>query len=143
MGTSKEFASLLRWSSPFLFQAAIPPADAAVVDACLDLIENEPELIASLWQKTNYLRQQLIDFDFDVGESKSPIIPVYVRDPKVLKKMEKELFEQGIFTLAVQYPIVKASEGRFRFIVNNSHTQKDIDHLIHVLVKLGKKHGLI
>ncbi len=143
LATSKEFSSMLRWSSPYLFQAPIPPADVAVVDACLDLIENEPEIVTALWKKTNYLRQTLIDLGFDVGKSESSIIPVFVRDSEILKKMEKELFEQGIFTLAIQFPVVKVSESRFRFIVNNSHTKEDIDHLIGVLYKLGKKHGLI
>jgi 7-keto-8-aminopelargonate synthetase-like enzyme len=57
--------------------------------------------------------------------------------------MEKELYEEGVFTIAIQYPVVKASEVRFRFIVNNSHAIEDIDHLVDILSKLGKKHGLI
>ncbi len=104
--TSKEFASFLRWSSPYLFQAPIPPADVAVVDACLDLIENEPKIVAALWEKTAYFRRQLIHLGFDVGQSESPIVPVYIRDNEILKKMEKELFEQGIFSIAIQYPVV-------------------------------------
>jgi 7-keto-8-aminopelargonate synthetase-like enzyme len=40
IATSKEFASFLRWSNAYLFQAAIPTADAVVVDTCLDLIQN-------------------------------------------------------------------------------------------------------
>lgn len=143
LATSKEFASFLRWSPSYLFQAAIPPADVAVIDACLDLIENEPQIIASLWSKTHYLRQKLMEAGFDVGESKSPIIPVYIRDSVALKEMEKELFERGIFTIAIQYPVVKHSESRFRFIVNNSHTQEDINHLINVLITLGIKYGII
>ena len=130
-------------SSPYIFQAAIPPADVAVIDACLDLIESEPEIIESLWEKTHYLREKLIGLGFDVGHSESPIVPVFIRDVDILRKMEKELFEHGIFTIAVQYPAVKTFEVRFRFIVNNSHTKKEIDNLIKVLSKLGQRHGLI
>jgi len=143
IATSKEFASFLRWSNAYLFQAAIPPADAVVVDACLDLIQNDPNLIASLWHKTKYLRQKLIDLGFDVGNSSSPIIPVYIRDPEIIKRMEKDLFEQGIFTVAITYPAVKSTEVRFRFIINNSHTMQDIDSLIKILYELGKKYDLI
>ena len=143
VATSKEFATFLRWSTSYLFQAAIPAADVAVTDACLDLINRQPELIESLWAKTHYLRQRLLDLGFDIGKSQSPVLPLYVRDSDILKKMEKELYKQGIFTIAIQYPIVKASEVRFRFIVNNSHTLKDIDHLIAVLYDLGIKYDLI
>ena len=143
VATTKEFATFLRWSTSYLFQAAIPAADVAVTDACLDLINRQPELIESLWAKTHYLRQRLLDLGFDIGKSQSPVLPLYVRDSDILKKMEKELYKQGIFTIAIQYPIVKASEVRFRFIVNNSHTLKDIDHLIAVLYDLGIKYDLI
>ena len=143
VATSKEFATFLRWSTSYLFQAAIPAADVAVANACLDLISTQPEMIESLWAKTHYLRQRLLDLGFDIGKSESPVIPVYVRDSDILKKMEKELYKQGVFTIAIQYPIVKVSEVRFRFIVNNSHTQRDIDHLISVLYDLGIKYNLI
>jgi glycine C-acetyltransferase len=143
VATSKEFATFLRWSTSYLFQAAIPAADVAVANACLDLISTQPEIIESLWAKTHYLRQRLLDLGFDIGKSESPVIPVYVRDSDILKKMEKDLYKQGIFTIAIQYPIVKVSEVRFRFIVNNSHTLRDIDHLIAVLYDLGIKYDLI
>ena len=143
VATSKEFASFLRWSTSYLFQAAIPPADVAVASACLDLMSKQPDIIKSLWKKTHYLRGKLLDLGFDLGKSESPIIPLYVRNPEILKAMEKELYEEGIFTIAIQYPVVKASEVRFRFIVNNSHTMNDIDDLINILAQMGKKHGLI
>ena len=143
LATSKEFASLLKLSPSYLFQTAIPPADVAVANACLDIIENDPDIIDALWEKTDYLRQQLVDLGFDVGESKSPIIPVYVRDSKVLKQMETELYAHGIFTMAIQYPVVKVSESRFRFVVSNSHTKSDIDELVDILYELGTKYGLI
>lgn len=143
VATSKEFASFLRWSTAYLFQAAIPAADVAVADACLDLMSNHPEIIESLWDKTNYLRKKLVGLGFDIGKSESPIVPLFVRDSDILKKMEKELYEEGVFTIAIQYPVVKASEVRFRFIVNNSHAIEDIDHLVEILSKLGKKYGLI
>lgn len=143
VATSKEFASYLRWSTSYIFQASIPPTDVAVADACLDLMHNQPAIMQSLWEKTAYLRKQLIDLGFDVGESESPIVPVFIRDSDILKKMEEELYDQGIFTIAIQYPVVKESEVRFRFIVNNSHTFDDINHLIQTLCDLGCKYKLI
>lgn len=143
VATSKEFASFLRWSTSYLFQAAIPAADVVVADACLDLMSSQPEIIESLWDKTHYLRQKLVELGFDIGKSESPIVPLFVRDSDILKMMEKELYERGVFTIAIQYPVVKATEVRFRFIVNNSHTIEDIDDLVSILCELGKKHGLI
>jgi 7-keto-8-aminopelargonate synthetase-like enzyme len=141
---SRAFATFLRCASnAYIFQAAIPPVDVAVVHACLDLMENDPSIARTLWEKTHDLRQKLISAGFDVGKSQSPIVPVYIRDSKILKEIGRELLENGIFTTAIEFPAVKASEVRFRFIVNRLHTQEEIDHLVCVLKQLGIRHGLI
>lgn len=143
VATSKEFCSMLRWSNPYLFQASIPASNVATINACLDLLEDENAGVSELWAKTNYLRRRLMDIGFDIGCGESPIVPVYIRNSVTLKMMERELFNNGVFTLAIQYPIVKASEVRFRFIVNNSHSFSDIDYLLEVLTGLGIKYGII
>ncbi|CAK0742830.1 hypothetical protein CCP4SC76_1240004 [Gammaproteobacteria bacterium] len=127
----------------YLFQAAISPADAAAVDAALDIIEQEPDRIESLWHKTRYFRERLTAMGFDLGASKSPIVPIYVRDADKLNVMAKDLFDRGIFTVAVTYPAVGFDEVRFRFIVNTSHTREQIDQTLQVLEEVGRHHGLI
>ena len=143
IATSKKFAALIQLSSSYHFQPNIPPAEVAVVNACLDVIENESNIISSLWENTNYVCQQLTDLGFDVRKSKSPIISVYIREAEILKKLEEELSQQGIFTMAVQYPVVEISESHLRFVINNSDNLKDIDDFIFALLELGKKYGLI
>lgn len=143
IAAKREFCCMLKWSNSYLFQASIPVSNVATINACLDLLENEDAGLSELWSKTNYFRKHLIDMGFDIGCGESPIVPVYIRDDVILKKMEKELFDNGIFTLAIQYPIVKQNEVRFRFIVNNSHSRDDIDHLLKTLKLLGAKYGII
>ena len=143
VATSKEFASLLRFSTTYLFQAAIPPVDVAVIDACLDILEKDQTIRQHLLEKADYLREKVVSLGFDVGNSRSPIIPIYIRDPNILRLMEKELFINGIFTIAIQHPAVSKTEGRFRFIINNSHTFEDIDALVSILQKLGKQYAII
>lgn len=140
VATTKEFASLLKWSPTHVFQAAIPPADVAAIDACLDLIDTHPSIIKSLMNKTADCRKRLERLGLDLGQSTdSPIIPVYIRDYDILRAMEKELFNRGIFTVAVIPPAVKHSEVRFRFIINDSHTEEEIDELIYVLGTMADK----
>ncbi len=143
IATSKAFCSLLRWSTAYMFQASIPPADVAAINACLDLFEKDSTLVDQLWDKVRYFRKELEKLGFDTGSGESPIVPAYIRHYPTLKKMEYELFERNIFTLAIPYPAVKATEVRFRFIVNNSHSFGDINYVVTVLRELGIKHGLI
>lgn len=130
-------------SNAYLFQAAIPPADAAAIEAALDLIEREPERIESLWRKTRHFRERLTALGFDLGASTSPIVPIYVRDTDKLNAMAKDLFDRGIFTVAVTYPAVSFDEVRFRFIVNVSHSDEQIERTLRVLEEVGHRYGLI
>ena len=107
VATSRKFMTLLQVeANAYLFQAALTPADAATILAALDIIETTPELVRSVWHKTNYLRSALITRGFDIGEGKSPIIPVYIRDSAILLSMGQDLFKLGVFTTSVAYPVV-------------------------------------
>lgn len=144
VATSRKFMTLLQVeANAYLFQAALTPADAATILAALDIIETTPELVRSVWHKTNYLRSALITRGFDIGEGKSPIVPVYIRDSAILLSMGQDLFKLGVFTTSVAYPVVKHSEVRFRFIVNESHTYEQIDYTVTMLTELGKKYGVV
>lgn len=144
IATTKEFAAMLKWSSTHGFQASIPPADVATIDACLDLIDNEVSIVKSLMEKSEYCRKQMLALGLDLGHSLvGPILPVYIRDYDLLREIEKELFDNNIFTVAVIPPAVKSSKVRFRFIINNSHTKEQIDHLIRVLEGVVNRHPSI
>ena len=144
VATSNAFRTLLMTNAnAYMFQAAMTPPDTAAVSAALDVIQSEPQIVDSLWQKTHYLREQLSVRGFDIGSGRSPIVPVYVRDPGILMDMSRELYERGIFTTSVTFPAVKHNEVRFRFIVNESHTFPQIDQTVETLTVIGKKHGLI
>lgn len=144
VATSRAFKSLLQVeANAYLFQAALTPPDAAAVLASLDIIEKSPELVQSLWDKTAYLRQAFVQHGFDTGHGISPIVPVYIRDSSTLLQMGREMFQQGIYTTSVAYPVVKQSEVRFRFIVNTSHTYEQIDNTVSIMAKLGKQFGVI
>lgn len=140
----KKYIPLLEWSAhSFLFQACLPPGDAAAVLAALDELAANPQLSASLHSKNAYMRQRLSALGFDLGTSQSPIIPIFIADSEQLLAFNKDLFEQGVFSVSVVYPAVKPTEGRIRLILNASHTYDHIDRTVDILARVGLKHGLI
>ncbi|TLX17145.1 aminotransferase class I/II-fold pyridoxal phosphate-dependent enzyme [Rhizobium sp. MHM7A] len=144
VATTPAFKTLMQVeANAYLFQASIPPSDVAAILAAMDVIEMEPQLLTSLWSKVGYMRGKLKGIGFDTGEGTSPIIPVFVRDSDTLLKMGQAMYEDGIFTTSVAYPVVKHSEVRFRFILNESHTYDQIDRTLDVMEKLGRKFGVI
>lgn len=143
VATRKKFCTMMRFSSsPYLFQACTPPADIAAVLASLDEIEKSTELIARLHENNRYFRARLLEAGFNLGASKSPVVPVYIPDTGILYNIERELYKNGIFSVAIVYPAVKANEGRLRFIVNAAHTREQIEKTVNVLYVLAEKYEI-
>lgn len=141
---SRTFKTLFQIeATAYMFQASIPPADAASALKALDIIDSKPELRTSLWQKTHYFREGLRNNGFDTGKGTSPIISVYIRDVDLLLQFSKLLFESGIFVTPITYPAVSPSEVRFRFIVNNGHTYEQINYTLSVLTKIAKELAIV
>lgn len=143
VATDRKFVSYFQWSSnAYAFQACFSPADAATTLAAMEVIEREPEVILSLHRKNSYMRRKLVQNGFDLGASESPIIPVYIPNTQKLLRICFELFKKGVFSVPVAHPMVRAHEGRIRFIVNARHTFEQIDTTVDLLTELAEKYGL-
>ncbi|MEA4926028.1 MAG: aminotransferase class I/II-fold pyridoxal phosphate-dependent enzyme [Syntrophomonadaceae bacterium] len=138
-----KYCSLLRWSDPYMFQACLTPADAAVILACLDEIENNPEMIRELHAKNKYMRDLLESKKFNLGHSKSPIIPIMIEDQHKLRMVVNELYETGIYSTPIVFPAVSTKEGRIRLILNYAHTKAQIDYTVDNLERICKKYEII
>lgn len=144
IATKRKFCTVIQaYSRPYMFQACFSPAAAAAALAALDEISEHPEILEQLHAKNRYFRKRLTDAGFDLGQSKSPAVPFYIKDLEILFPFAKDLYENGIFSVSVAYPAVKLDEGRIRFTVNLSHTQEHLDKTIGILELLGKKYKLI
>ncbi len=137
---SKELATYIQVkSSPYLFQACLSPGDAGAVYKALEILTRDTTYQDILWKNTNHFRGKLLEKGFDCRNSKSPIVPIYMSDPNKLALMCKEIFENGIFTNWVAYPVVGLHEGRLRFIVTANHTKEDINSTVEILYSAYKK----
>lgn len=139
----QKYCSLLKWSDSYVFQACITPADAAVILASLDEIENNPLMIEELHAKNHYMRELLRAKGFDLGNSRSPIIPIFIEDHNKLRRIVNELYHQGIYSTPIVFPAVKVNNGRIRLILNYAHTKEQIDYTVQVLGEVCKKYEII
>lgn len=136
----RQYSSYLRINSnPYLFQACLTPVDAAVNIAALKIIQSDKLPMTRLWKHTNKLRNLLINNGFNVGGSRSPIVPVYISEEEKLALFCRELYLNGIFTNWISYPAVRKRMGRLRFVVTANHTDEQIEKTVDVLRDLGKR----
>ncbi len=142
-GTKELRQYLISNARPFLFSSSHPPSVIATCEAGLDVLYNEPERLAKLWENTRLFKEGLKKAGFDTGHSETPITPVMVGDTVKAQQFSAGLFEEGVFALAIGFPTVSKGKERLRTIVTAGHTQQDLETAIEKFTKVGKKLGII
>lgn len=128
---------------PFLFSSSHPASVVATCSAAVDVLLEEPERIAKLWDNARHLKEGLKKLGFDTGASETPITPVMVGDTAKAQKLSAMLFDEGVFALSICFPTVPRGKDRLRTIVSSGHTAKDLDFALEKFAKCGRELGLI
>jgi glycine C-acetyltransferase len=126
-----------------LLSAAFPPHVAAINLAAMDVVENEPERVKRLWDNAKYFKKEIESLGFDTGYSQTPIIPAIVGDSKKAQTLASRMYDEGIFALAIVFPMVARDKARIRNQMNAGMTRDDLDEILRVYEKLGKELKLI
>lgn len=127
---------LINRGRPYLFSTAHPPMVAAALIAALDIMENDPEPMRRLWDNTRLWKSMLAEAGFDTMGSETPITPVYVGDEGTAQEMERQLFEEGVYALAIVYPTVARGKARLRTMPNATHTDEDLTFSLEAFKKV-------
>jgi glycine C-acetyltransferase len=128
---------------PFLFSTSHPPAVAAACLAAFDVLEQEPERIAALWDNTRYFKKGLSGAGFNTGISETPITPVIVGDAAKAHELSRELFAEGVLATGIGFPTVPKGKARVRTIVTATHTKAELDRALEVFGNVGRKLGIL
>lgn len=128
---------------PFLFSTSHPPGVAAACLKAIEIMEQEPELIAKLWENTRYFKAGLEALGFNTGKSETPITPVIAGDEVKAMKLSDRLLEEGVFAQGIAFPTVPKGTARVRTIVSAVHTKADLDEALAAFKKVGTELGLI
>lgn len=130
---------LINRGRPYLFSTAHPPAVAAALIAALDVMENDPEPMNRLWSNTKWWKEQLTAAGFDTMGSETPITPVYVGDEGDAQRMEKMLFDEGVYALSIVYPTVAKGKARLRTMPSAAHTLDDLQFALDAFIRVRDK----
>ena len=131
----EEHVALLKSSSrAFIFQASTSPADIAAALAALRRLRADDTLRERLWDTTAYMRKRFSEAGYDLGTGDGPIVTPHFYDKDKLFAIVNGLFERGIHTSAVTYPIVETGRGRLRFICSAAHSREDVDRTLEALI---------
>ena len=128
---------------PFLFSSAVTAPDAAACLAAVDLLEESTELVDKLWDNAKYFKAEMKKLGFDTGVSETPITPVMLGEAPLAQQFSRELFEEGVFAMAIGFPTVAKGKARIRVMISASHDRDDLGQGLEAFARVGRKLGVI
>jgi glycine C-acetyltransferase len=129
-----------------IFAKALPMVVVEVLLKAMDIVESEPELVEKLWANTRKLQDGLRELGFDLGNTASPVTPVYIPTSDLetsIRFIHKMRDEKGIFISGVMYPVVPKGVLLARMIPTAVHTDEDIEETLEAFREVRDEMGLL
>lgn len=127
----------------YIFSASNTPAATAAALEALHIIQQEPERIEALWKVTRYALRRFREEGFEIGETESPIIPLYVRDVEKTFLVTALAFNAGVFINPVIPPACAPQDTLVRFALMATHTEEQVERGVQALKKIFVEQDII
>jgi glycine C-acetyltransferase len=140
----KEIIQYLRHASrPYIFSAALPPAQAAAANESFKVILDEPWRIEKLWANTHQFINGLKGMGFDTMLTTTAIVPVLCGTDETAFMLTQACQKNDVFVLPVVSPAVPEGLSRLRATITAAHEADEIQRAMDVIGAAGKKLGII
>jgi glycine C-acetyltransferase len=133
----------LNHSRSWLLSGSQPPGVAAAQKAAVEVLMDEPEHHARLWENTDRFRREMESLGFDLGMSTTPIIPVMCGESSVAKQLSAEMRKLGVVVGAIVFPMVARDKARVRNQLSTGLTDSQLDEILIAYETAGKIVNLI
>ena len=115
VASSEEVCDLLaQRSRPQLFSNALPPTVACSALRAVELMLEQPELLARLRENSRVFRQMLLEAGYAPLEGEAAIIPVIVGETSAAIALSERLLDEGVFVTGFGFPVVPEGTARIR-----------------------------
>lgn len=130
---------LINRGRPYLFSTGHPPMVAAALIAALEIMATDPEPMNRLWSNAKWWKDALAAEGFDTMGSETPITPVYVGEEAKAQEMERLLWEEGVYALAIVFPTVAKGKARIRTMPSAAHSEEDLAEALAAFKRVRDK----
>lgn len=126
---SRPVVDLIRTRArPFIYSTGLPPGAVAASIASLDLIANEPALVAQPLRKAALFCARL-----DRPPPESCIVPVLLGTPDRALAASRLLEDEGFLVTAIRPPTVPEGTARLRLTFSAGHDDADVERLARLV----------
>lgn len=144
IATDKEITNFLRHHSrSYIFTASITPASTAAALKAIDIMESEPERQEHLWEITHFALDGFRNMGCEIGNTSTPIIPLFIRDDYKTYHVVRDLFDEGLFVNPVVSPAVAPQDTLIRFSLMATHSKAQVEYALDKFQKVFRKYELI
>lgn len=130
---------LLQFARHLIYSTSMPPAQAAALQAALQVIrsddgEQRRQTLAALIQR---FRAGVRDLPYQTTDSHSAIQPLIVGENRRALTLAQQLRERNMWVTAIRPPTVPAGTARLRLTLTAAHQTQDIDNVLEALYAAG------
>ncbi len=113
---------------PFIYSTGLPPGAVAASIAALDLIANDPALVAAPLRKAALFCARL-----NLPAPESCIVPILLGAPERALAASRLLEDEGFLVTAIRPPTVPDGTARLRLTFSAGHDDADIERLADIV----------
>jgi glycine C-acetyltransferase len=133
VASSEEVCDLLQQRSrPQLFSNALPPTVACSALRAVELMLEQPQLLARLRENTRTFRAMLVEAGYRPLEGESAIIPIIVGETADAIALSERLLDEGVFVTGFGFPVVPEGTARIRVQMSAALEQEHLERAIEV-----------
>jgi glycine C-acetyltransferase len=64
-------------------------------------------------------------------------------EASVAQQFSRDLFEAGVFAMAIGYPTVPQGKARIRVMISAAHSKDDLDRGLEAFARVGQELGVV
>ncbi|MGW7325783.1 aminotransferase class I/II-fold pyridoxal phosphate-dependent enzyme [Streptomyces sp. NPDC054845] len=128
---------------PFLFSAALGPAQAAAALEALRILQREPERVEFVQREAERFRGLLHAAGMSTVDSETAVVPIIAGSDTAAYDYATTCRKNGVIGLPVVTPAVPNDLARLRIAITAAHTRADIDFAADAFVSSARECRII
>ncbi len=124
-------------SRPQLFSNALPPTVACSALRAVELVHEQPDLLARLRENTRRFREQLAEAGLSPLPGEAAIIPIIVGETAAAIALSRRLLDEGVFVTGFGFPVVPEGTARIRVQMSAALEPEQLERAIEAFRRAG------
>ena len=132
---------LVNAAGTLAFSTSLPPPVVAGAMAALELLQSKPQRVKKLAANAPVLRNGLEREGFDVGDSRTQILPLVIGDSRLALRIGEAALLRELFVQAIGPPAVTPLTARLRLTVMATHREEELVSSARTLGAVARAEG--